>query len=122
MNSILVLYIAVIIASIGQVIIKAGLNRIGELTLVKNNLIMLFLKLFSNPVVLIGLLFYGISAFLWLVGLSKTNLSKAYPLMSLSYVIVFFFSWLIFRENISILKIIALAIICLGIFLLSKTI
>jgi len=122
MSPLLSLYLAVVLASIGQIIIKAGLNRIGELTLVRNNLIMLFLKLFSNPVVLIGLLFYGISAFLWLVGLSKTNLSKAYPLMSLSYVIVFFFSWLIFRENISILKIIALAVICLGIFLLSKSI
>ena len=57
MSPLLSLYLAVVLASIGQIIIKAGLNRIGELTLVRNNLIMLFLKLFSNPVVLIGLLF-----------------------------------------------------------------
>jgi len=122
MSSILVLYIAIILASIGQVIIKTGLNRIGELILTKGNLIILFFKLFLNPIILMGLLFYGVSAFLWLVGLSKTPLSKAYPLISLSYIIVFFCSWLLFHENISILKIVALLVICFGVFLLSKTV
>jgi len=121
MNSIILLYISIFIASIGQLILKVGLNKLEELILVKSNIWYLFLRIFTNPILLLGLLFYGVSAFLWLIGLSKVPLSKAYPLVSLSYIIVVFLSWLLLRENISLLKIVALAIICFGVFLLSRT-
>jgi len=122
MNSIILLYISIFIASIGQLTLKFGLNKIGELILLRSNLGSLFLKILSSPVLLLGLFFYGVSAFIWIIGLSKVPLSKAYPLVSISYIIVVFFSWLLLHENISLLKIVALAVICFGVFLLSKTI
>jgi multidrug transporter EmrE-like cation transporter len=62
--------------------------------------------------------FYLISIALWLHGLSKMDLSKAYPFQSLGYVLVFFCSYLFLGEKISVAQLFGLAIICAGILVL----
>ena len=122
MDALFLLFVSIFLSSIGQLTLKFGLNRIGELTLLRSNLGTLFLKILSSPVLLLGLFFYGVSAFIWIIGLSKVPLSKAYPLISVSYIIVVFFSWFLLHENISPLKIVALVVICFGVFLLSRAV
>lgn len=120
MRPLFLLYISIFLAALGQISMKFGLNRLGGLTLSRENFILLFFAIFLNPLIVLALAIYGVSAFLWSVGLSRVPLSTAYPLVSLSYVGIFLFSWLFFHENISGLKILGLALICLGVFLLSK--
>ena len=121
MKPLFLLYIAIFIGAIGQLLLKFGLNKIGGLTLSRTNFIRLIFTLFLNPYIVWGVFLYGISAFLWLIGLSNTPLSIAYPLISLSYIVVVLFSWILFYEKITLLKILGLFIICFGVFLLGKS-
>jgi len=53
-----------------------------------------------TPWVLLGLGLYVISTFTWLLVISRVRLSVAYPMISISYVMVMLLSWLILREKI----------------------
>jgi drug/metabolite transporter (DMT)-like permease len=57
---------------------------------------------------------YALASGLWIVLLQSTPLSRAYPYMALSFVLVAAGSWLFFRESISLGQIAGLALIVGG--------
>ena len=80
----------------------------------------MLLAALSHPIVLGGLAIFGVSALLWLVALSRVKLSVAYPMISLGYVAVIFFSWLILRESVKPITIAGCLVIMFGVFLISR--
>ena len=69
-----------------------------------------------------GLLCYGLSLCLWLVILAELELSLAYPLLSLSYVLVYLGAllWPRIGEHFSLLRLAGIAMIVLGVSLVSQ--
>jgi len=65
--------------------------------------------------VLLGFILYGVSSLLWLMVLSKRDLSYAYPMIAAGYVLVVFLSWVFFKEEIPLLRIAGLVLICAGV-------
>jgi len=112
------LLISVCSATLGQIFFKKGVFVTGEITL-KGSVIGELLKLLLNPFVFSGLLLYVVSTILWLIALSKTNLSFVYPFTALIFVLVMICARFIFLEPVPPLRYIGIAIICLG-FLLSS--
>ena len=61
-----------------------------------------FLKVFSNPYVLGAVLSLIVAGLAWVSTISRAEaLSRVYPFMALSYVLVVIFSALVFRENVT---------------------
>ncbi len=58
---------------------------------------------------------------IWTVVLSKLDLSLAYPMVSMSYVLVVFLSWLILKEPVNVMRIAGLVVICGGVLLISRS-
>lgn len=105
--------ISIGVASLGQAILKAALNT---LSFADSKLSFDFVvKVFSNYRVLIGLVFYFFSAVLWLYALSKHNLSRIYPLTSLSFIFVVLLSRFFLGESVSLNQAIGFGVIILGI-------
>lgn len=77
----------------------------------------LIIVIFTRPYVTVGFALYGASALLWLVILKNVQLSFAYPMIALSYVLVTFLSWLIFREHVNWISVTGLFFICCGVAL-----
>ncbi len=101
----------------GHVFLKAGMNQIGAIA--PGALISNFTKVFGNLSVLIGLFCYVSSVSGYLVLLSKTDISVAYPIVtSLAYGGIILISLLIFREPFSTIKWLGLGFILLGVLLL----
>lgn len=70
----------------------------------------------------LGILFYGISFLLYILLISKFNLSYIIPLTTaFVYILVFIASYYIFKEGFTPLKIIAIAMIIGGVVLLNIT-
>jgi len=110
---------AVILNVCGHLFLKAGMNKIGAISL--NQLLFSFSKIFSTPFVLLGLLSYVSSVAMYMVVLSRVNISYAYPLMmGAGYVLIVLFSWQIFGESFSSFKWMGIALILVGVFLLGK--
>lgn len=78
------------------------------------------LRTTGSPYVLGGLAVYGLSTAFWLVALSELKLSVAYPMVSLSYVLVVLGSVWILGEQITASQIIGLCLIIAGVVFLVR--
>jgi multidrug transporter EmrE-like cation transporter len=114
-----ILMIAICLGVIGQLFLKQGLTQLGEYTL--KTVLPHLPQIFSNFLVLGGFLCYLASSILWIVVVSRVPLSYAYPMIALGYVFIVFFSIIIFKEEVSLVRWIGVATICLGVFLISRT-
>ncbi len=74
-----------------------------------------------TPYFLLGILTLGLGAFTWLLVLSRMELSLAYPMMSLGYVLVTLFSKYLFRETVPFHRWTGIATIIFGIILISRS-
>ena len=65
---------------------------------------------------------YAVSIATWVLALRKLEVSAAYPLQSLGYVIVFLLGYFLFDETLNIMKILGFLFIILGAIILSVSI
>ena len=68
-----------------------------------------------------GMTCYGASVCVWLAALSKAPVSTAYPMLSLGYIVVTAVSVLWLGETLSPAKVTGIALICLGVVLVSRS-
>lgn len=106
------IFVPIILAALGQLILKTGMNQVGKFDLIRS---------FTNPLVLFGLAFYGASLILWMMVLTKENLSFVYPLVAFSYVVTVTLSRFVLHEPVPSLRWLGLAVIVAGILLVAKS-
>lgn len=110
--------IATILSSASaQLLMKAGTTRLGQ-GLLDRGVIAFLLRLAATPQIVAGLVLYAISAFFWILTLSRADLSYAYPMVAGGYIIVSLMAWGIFHEQMTWTKGAALVIIGAGVALL----
>lgn len=112
------LLISVCSATLGQIFFKKGVFMTGEISL-KGSVIGELIKLVFNPFIFSGLVLYIISTIVWLIALSKANLSFVFPFTALIFVLVMLSARIIFQEPIPTLRYFGILLICFG-FLLSS--
>jgi small multidrug resistance pump len=102
----------------GHVFLKVGMNQVGPVGSRPTG--QFALTAISNPYVLLGLAGYVSSVMGYIVVLSKTHLSVAYPiLMSSGYALVVLVSFLWLREPFSAYKWLGIFAIFAGVILVS---
>lgn len=119
MKDVILIVFSVLLAAIGQLVLKLGMTKVGKVSSLASAPSMLLTALL-NPVVLAGLAVFGLSALVWLVVLSRVKLSVAYPMVSLGYIVTVFFAWRIFNEPLKPITIAGCLTIILGVFLISR--
>jgi multidrug transporter EmrE-like cation transporter len=119
-TAILYILVSVLFSTVGQLLLKGGMNTIGSVTLSFEQLFPTLWRMIINPGVFWGLVIYGVGTIFWLAALSRTELSYAYPFASLSYVIMLAASWSLFDEKISLGRIIGTVVICAGVLLIYR--
>jgi len=113
------MFLAIVLNVCGHLFLKAGMNKLGAISV--DQLVVGFTRIFTTPFVVLGLVSYVSSVALYMVVLSKVNISYAYPLMmGLGYVLIVLFSWQIFGEPFSALKWTGIALILVGVSLLGR--
>jgi drug/metabolite transporter (DMT)-like permease len=103
----------------GQFCMKFGINKVGSFTSMA--MAKFLLKAFTSPLILLGVAFYAISAVIWIIILSKVDLSFAYPMLSIGYVLVLIISWAFLGESINVIKVLGIIFICLGIVFIFRS-
>ena len=113
------LMIAMCLTVTGELLLKTGINRHGGLDLSLSSLLPTIWKLFTNFYILGGFAFVFSGALFWLVVLSRWDLSLAYPLLSISYIIGIALSALILKEQVTLLQVLGVFVIIAGVTLVS---
>ncbi len=109
-----ILLVAIGLGATGQILIKLGLNRLGE-----SPPWYVVLRSMLTPLVAGGLFCYFVSAVLYLQALSRLPLSYAYPMIAISYVAVVFLSWKFLGEAVNALRVFGLAVIVVGVVIVA---
>ena len=118
---VLTLFLAVLVGSIGQVILKKGGGVIKELTWSWGNLIIFFKEIVTNFHVLSWVVLGGLSGLLWIVAVSKLDISFATPVaLSLGIVLAMVLAQIFLGEQVSLIKWLGAVVIILGILLLAS--
>lgn len=92
-----ILLTSIALATTGQLLLKAGMTEIGGLAV--GELGELVRGALQTWQVLAGLVAFGASAVFWLITLSRLPLSTAYPVVSLSYLLILLFSVFVLGER-----------------------
>jgi multidrug transporter EmrE-like cation transporter len=119
MKGVPLILLAVLLGAVGQVIMKMGMKIYGQVSAasVWSQLV----PILKVPQVFLGFVCYGVSAVLWIAVVSNVDLSLAYPMVSLAYVVVFLASWFFLGEHISALRIAGLVLIVAGVLVISRS-
>lgn len=113
---------SVVVATIGQLLLKAGMQKIGY---VGTSQIArpgsLAIQIAREPRVVGGLVLFGISALAWLIVLSRAPLSFAYPFAGLTYALVALFGKFALHEHVPAVRWFGISLIIGGIILVGRT-
>ena len=121
MNNYLLIVVSVLLNASAQLFIKRGMTTIGMISINVSSLLSLVLNAATNIPILLGMASYAVSILLWMVVLSRVNVSLAYPFLSIGYVFTVVFAFAFFNEPLTIQKLAGIVVICAGIVILSTS-
>ena len=75
----------------------------------------------GNIFILGGLFLYVVSVVVWLLVLSRVEVSFAYPMLSVGYIVNAVAGYYLFQENLSLTRITGILIIIAGVYLVTRS-
>lgn len=102
----------------GQTLIKSAMRGLEETNLRSLRGIWFFTKFCAaSPRIWSGLALNTTSLLIWLVILSFADLSQAYPLDSLQYILIAIYAQVFLKENVGLLRWVGIAVIITGVII-----
>jgi multidrug transporter EmrE-like cation transporter len=111
----------VLLNAVAQLLLKAGTNAVGSFEFTAGNIVPVGMKLALEPHILGGVACYVVSLVVWIMGLSRVEVSVAYPLLSIGYVINALAAWYLFGESVTALRLTGIGFIVVGVILVTKS-
>lgn len=111
----------VVLNAAAQLLLKAGTNAVGRFEFVAQNIGPVALRLALEPHILGGVLCYFVSLIVWVMGLSRIEVSIAYPMLSLGYVINAFAAWQLLGESLSAQRLAGIGLIVAGVLVVARS-
>ncbi len=115
-NIIFFIFLPILLTVSGEFLLKNSLNAI-ELA----PGLMGVVSFMTEPMILASLLLIVIGGFLWLIGMSKFELSFMYPFLSINYIVIILGSKFFLNESVSIYRFISALFIIVGLILISRS-
>jgi multidrug transporter EmrE-like cation transporter len=114
------LFAAVLMNTAAQLLLKAGTNALGVLSLARGEWTGTLARMATQPHFLAGVTIYLVSLVVWIVGLSRVPVSIAFPLLSLGYVLNAVAAYWLFGETLTVSRWMGIGCIVLGVWLVAR--
>ena len=111
----------VLLNAVAQLLLKAGAGSLAGIELRAGNALAIAGRLAFNVPILAGLACYALSVVVWILALSRVEVSVAYPMLSIGYVVNALAAWWLFGENLTGARLAGIGIILLGVWLVART-
>jgi multidrug transporter EmrE-like cation transporter len=111
----------VLLNAAAQLLLKAGTNAVGHFEFAAGNIVPVGLRLALEPFILGGVACYVVSLVVWIMALSRVEVSIAYPMLSIGYVINAVAAWYLFGESLTALRLTGIGFIVVGVFLVARS-
>lgn len=110
----------VLLNTFAQLLLKAGTNALGVITLGRDNWIDMLWRMGTQGHFVAGVAVYMVSLVVWIMGLSRVPVSVAYPMLSVGYVINAIAAYYLFGESVTISKWLGIGFIIVGVWLVAR--
>jgi len=111
----------VLLNAVAQLALKASVSETGVINLDMQSLLSSAGSLFFNLWLWVGLICYGVSVVVWVLALSRVDVSIAYPMLSIGYIVNAIAASHLFNEPIGVGKMLGIGIIILGVYILARS-
>ena len=111
----------VLLNAMAQLLLKAGSRAIAGITVSLASVTSLFERLATNPAIYGGLVCYAVSVVVWILALSRVDVSVAYPMLSVGYVVNALLAWWLFAEALTPTRMAGVAVIIVGCWLVARS-
>lgn len=111
----------VLLNAVAQLLLKAGANAVGHFEFTAANAIPVGLKLATQPPIVGGLACYVVSVVVWIMALSRVEVSIAYPLLSLGYVVNAVAAHYLFGEAVTPMRVAGIFVIIVGVVMVARS-
>jgi multidrug transporter EmrE-like cation transporter len=111
----------VLLNAVAQLLLKAGTNVLGVITLTRDNWFAEFGRMALERHFIGGVICYGVSLIVWILGLSRVPVSIAYPMLSLGYVVNAVAAYYLFGEDLSAARWLGIGFIIIGVWLVARS-
>lgn len=109
------IFIGVFLNTAAQLCLKQGMASMGGVSLSLAGLLAMLEHVCANMFVLGGLVCYVLSFIVWLAVLSRVEVSLAYPMLSVGYIVTAFAGWYLWGETLTFSKMLGIGLICSGV-------
>ena len=113
--------LGVLLNAAAQLLLKAGTNAIGHFTFSTENILPIGMKIASEPHILGGLVCYVVSVVVWIMALSRVEVSIAYPMLSIGYLVSAIAAWYLFGEAVTVMRMTGIGIIIVGVYIVARS-
>ncbi len=113
--------VGVLLNAGAQLLLKAGMMQIGHFEFSLTNVLPITAKVMVNPPIIIGLCAYVLSVIVWLLVLSRVQVSYAYSMLSIGYIVNAVAAYYLFGESLSLVRVTGIFVIIAGVILISQS-
>ncbi len=114
--------LSVAVTAIAQIVLKAGMSGTSVQRAIAGGFgLRTIVTTLFDPLVFGGLVLYFGAALVWLLVLSKAQVSLVYPFVALGFVVTALLGNLLLGESLSAARIAAILLICIGVTLLARS-
>jgi multidrug transporter EmrE-like cation transporter len=113
--------LGVLLNAAAQLLLKAGTNVIGHFDFSAANVLPIGWKVATQPYIVGGLSCYVVSVAIWILALSRVEVSIAYPMLSIGYVVNAVAAYFLFGEAVSVQRLAGIGIIVLGVYVVARS-
>ena len=117
----IILLAAVLLSVAGELFLKHGMNRLGVLPMHMPELLPALWRAFTTPAILAGFTLVFSGSIFWLAAISRVELSWAYPMLSLGYVIGVIGSWVLLGEQFNLARLAGVLVVCSGVVIVARS-
>jgi multidrug transporter EmrE-like cation transporter len=111
----------VLLNAAAQLLLKAGTNAVGHFEFSRDNILPVGWQLATEPHIFGGLTCYVISVVVWIMALSRVEVSIAYPMLSIGYVVNALAAWWLFGEAVSLSRLLGIGVIIIGVYIVARS-
>lgn len=112
---------AVLLGTAGQILLKAGTNAVGHFEFTLANALPVGARVAMEPAILGGVGCYAVGMVLWIMALSRTEVSVAYPMLSIGFALNALLAWWLLGEAVSLQRIAGILVIIAGVWLVARS-
>jgi len=121
LTTFLLILTGVLLNAAAQLLLKAGTARIGSFEFSAANVLPIGTQLALQPHILGGLACYVVSVVVWIMALSRVEVSIAYPMLSIGYIVNAVAAYYLFGESLGAQKLLGIGFIVIGVWLVARS-